>query len=445
VNKNGLLIENGIIVTLGDKSEVLENGYVFIKGGKIGKVGAGESGLDAADRIDAEGKVVLPGFICSHHHLYSSFARGMAIPGKPAKNFVDILKKLWWRLDDLLDAQDIYYSSLIALAECIKNGTTSIIDHHESQSYQTGSLDEIQKAVEEAGIRAVLCLGVSDRYGRGDKGLEENERFLKKISSIPSPLVAGMVGLHASFTVKNETVKKAVETAKRCGCGIHVHCAEDAADQKDSKTKHGMRVVERFNKLGALGPKTILVHCVHVDGKEMRLVADTKTNVAHNPESNMNNAIGAADVLSMMAHGITVGLGTDGMSSDMLAQMRCAYLLQRHLHGDPRVAFVEAPRMLLDNNRKVLSNVTSGRWNAGEIAEGAPADIAVIDYRPPTPFNKNNFLGHLIFGMVDAAVDTTIVNGRVLMRNKTLLTINEKELTSKTREIAAKFWEKFSK
>ena len=448
------LLCNGTVIT---PSEVIENGGVLFEDGLIKDVGKTDDVRAkvfkmSGDKIqlkiiDAKKKIILPGFINAHHHLYSTFARGMYIPGTPAKNFVEILEKLWWKLDRVLTAEDIYYSSLIPLIECVKNGTTTIIDHHESQEFQVGSLDEIQKAVEKIGLRACLCLGSSDRYKKGKEGLEENDRFLSSLVSRPLSLVTGMVGIHAAFTVNNDTLEKSVAIAKKYNVGMHIHCAEDLADENDSVKKYKMRIVERLKKFGALGEKTMLIHCIHIDEKEMNIMKDTKTNAVHNPESNMNNAVGCADVLTMMKKGITVGLGTDGMSSDMLSQMRCAYLIHRHNKKDPRVAFCEAPEMLLQNNSKIAEKIFGKKTGApvGKIEVGAPADLIVLDYTPPTPLSKDNFLGHLIFGMVDATVDTTICNGKTLMKDKKLEGINEEQICQKSREVSAKFWERIKK
>ena len=451
-----ILIEKGTVVTLGKENKIIEDGAVYIEGNTIKEVGttaeiSKKCKLKNAKCkiIDAKGKIVMPGLINTHHHLYSTLARGMAIPGEPAKNFVEILEKLWWPLDKTLSKEDIYYSALIPLIECVRNGTTTIIDHQESQSYQLGSLDELERAAKEMGIRSCLCLGISDRYDKGKEGLEESERFLKKISDIryqksEDNLISSMVGLHASFTVNDDTLEKAIELAKKYDVGIHVHCAEDKADEEDSVKKYGKRVVERFKDKGVLGPKSILVHGIHLDEKEMNILKETETNLVHNPESNMNNAVGWADVLKMLEKAINVGLGTDGMSSDMLSQMRCAYLIARNEKKDPRVAFMEAPRMLLENNPKIVSQVTPF-GKLGEISAGSLADVILIDYLPPTPLSGDNFLGHLIFGLVDATVDTTIVNGKVLMENKKLVGIDEEKITAKSRELAQKLWDRFSK
>ena len=428
IDDGGVLFADGIIKDIG-KDEEVRTRFFKIRGDKI-----------RLKVIDAKKMIILPGFINTHHHLYSTFARGMHIPGTPAKNFSEILEKLWWKLDNTLTAEDVYYSSLIPLIECVRNGTTTIIDHHESQGFQTGALDIIRKAVEEIGIRAALCLGSSDRYKKGREGVVENERFLEKLHKRPSRLVTGMVGLHAAFTVNDDTLAESVAVAEEYKAGMHIHCAEDLADEKDSLKKYNLRVVARLKKFAALGEKTLLVHCVHIDEKEMKIIKDTASNVVHNPESNMNNAVGCADVLRMMKKGITVGLGTDGMSSDMLAQMRCAYLIHRHNKQDPRVAFCEAPAMLLDNNGLIAAKIFGKKL--GKLEAGAPADMVILDYVPPTPLGQGNFLGHLLFGMVDAAVDTVICDGKILMRGKRLVGINEERLCEKSRELSAKFWKR---
>lgn len=433
--------ENGTVATLGKENKVLLNGSVVTDGEKVVAVGDSaelKKRYPKADAVDCNGKVVMPGFICTHHHFYSTMARGMAIPGEPAANFVEILERLWWKLDMALDDEDITLSAQIPLIECIRNGTTTVIDHHASPSMRDGSLDLIESAVRQAGLRASLCYEVSDRNIPGG-GIKENERFIKKTGKGDGQ-IAAMMGLHASFTLSDETLAKCVGIAKDAGVGCHVHVAEDAADREDSIKKYGMPTVNRLNKMGASGEKSLFIHCVHVDDSEMDIIAATKTAVVHNPESNMNNAVGVTKILDMLKKGILVGLGTDGMSSDMLAQMRCAYLLHRLANHDPRVAFMEAPQMLLQNNAEICERQFG--LKLGEIAEGRPADLAIIDYQPPTPMSEANFLGHLIFGLVDATVDTTICKGKILMQNKKILVVDEERIAARSRELAPKMWKR---
>jgi putative selenium metabolism protein SsnA len=433
--------ENGIVVTLGQTNRVIWSGAVAVDGDKISAVGTAAEvrrQYPDADVLDCSGKLILPGFICAHHHFYSTMARGMAIPGEPASNFVEILERLWWKLDRALSDEDITLSAQIPLIECIRNGTTTVIDHHASPGMREGSLDLIESAVRQAGIRASLCYEVSDRNVEAG-GIEENARFIKKVGKGDGQ-IAAMMGLHASFTLSDKTLERCVEIARNGGVGCHIHVAEDAADREDSLQKYGVPTVMRLEKVGVAGPESLFIHCVHIDEAEMDRIAATGTAVVHNPESNMNNAVGVTPLLKLLKRGVLVGLGTDGMSSDMLAQMRCAYLLHRLANHDPRVAFLEAPGLLLQGNAEVARRQFGLEF--GSLAEGRPADLAILDYEPPTPLSENNFLGHLIFGLVDAVVDTTVCAGRILMRDKKILVLDEERVAARSRELAPSMWQR---
>jgi putative selenium metabolism protein SsnA len=434
--------ENGIIVTMGEKNRVLWKATVVTDNDIIAAIGDSvelKRRFPQAESVDCSGKIILPGFICTHHHFYSTMARGMDIPGEPATNFVQILERLWWKVDRALDEEDITISAQIPLVDCIRNGTTTIIDHHASPSMRAGSLDLIENSVRQAGLRASLCYEVSDRNIPAG-GVTENQRFILKTGKGDGQ-IAAMMGLHASFTLSDSTIEKCVGIANDAGVGCHIHVAEDAADREDSIKKYNLPTVHRLDKLGLTGEKSIFVHCVHVDESEMDILANTNTVVVHNPESNMNNAVGVTPIITLLNKGVLVGLGTDGMGSDMLTQMRCAYLLHRLANRDPRVAFMEAPQLLLQNNAEIARRQFGIRL--GEIAEGLPADLAIIDYQPPTPLSETNFLGHLIFGLVDATVDTTVCKGQILMRDKKVLSLDEEGIAARSRELAPQMWKRF--
>ncbi len=438
-----IVLENAVIATLGEKNRILE-GEVLIRDGaiaEIGKEGSFRKELPEAEYIDCRRRLVMPGFVNAHHHLYSTFARGLS-PKDPAPyTFVEILERLWWPLDKALERDDIHFSALIPLIDCVKKGTTTIIDHHESQGVQNGILDELARAAGEVGVRASFCLGVSDRYGKGREGVEENARFAEKLRSSPGGLLSAMFGLHAAFTVEDETLDFAVSEARRLGVGFHTHVAEASSDQEESVKRFGVRVLRRLRDRGVLGPKSLAIHCVHIDSGEMEILRETGTAVAHNPQSNMNNAVGVAPVLEMLEKGILVGLGTDGMSSNMLDEVRVANILHKLARRDPRVGFVESCRLLLENNPAIASRQFD--LKLGVIEPGAAADLVVMDYIPPTPLNPVTFLGHFLFGICGAPVDTTIINGRVLMRNKELIGIDEERIAARSRELAEKFWRRF--
>ncbi len=441
---NSILIKNGIIITLGDKPKVLYDNSVLIENGLIKKIAPSkEFKGQYGKEIDAAGKVTLPGFINAHMHFYSTLVRGLG-KAKPAKDFLKVLENLWWKLDKVLTPETIYYSALIMLINGIKRGTTTFIDHHASPKSVTGSLRQISKAVEETGLRASLCYELSDRDGEkiAEEGIKENYGFIKYTQENNSGLLRALFGLHASFTLSDRTLERASETGNELKTGFHIHVAEAELDEVYSKKNFGMRVVNRLHKFGILGEKTIAAHCVHINDNEMEILKDTGTIVVHNPQSNLNNAVGIADVLKMANKGILVGLGTDAMTVNMIEELRVALWSQHLKQKNPTAGFNETASTLLYNNAKIAGRYWS--LPAGKIEEGAAADIVLIDYNPPTPLDESNFLGHLIFGISQSDTDTTIVNGRVLMENRILkIDTDESEIAARARELTNKLWNRF--
>lgn len=441
-----LLIVHGIVIPLDDRPDaeaVIEDGAVLIEGNRIAAVGP-SAALAArhpdARPLDARGRVVLPGLVNAHMHLYSTFAVGLA--SEPAADFVQILEKLWWRLDKALTPESLRPSAVFPLAEGLLRGVTTVVDHHASPSCIPGSLAALEDAARQVGVRVNLCYEVTDRGGPAEAqaGIAENVRHLERCRAQRDPLVTGSFGLHASFTVGDATLRASVEAAQDLGAGCHVHVAEDRADQEHALRTHGQRVVERLHAAGALGPRTIAAHCVHVDATERALLRETGTIVVTNPESNMNNAVGAADLLGMLGDGITLGLGTDGMTADMLAEARVLPLVHRHVQRDPRVAFGEAADLLLRANARIASTLTGERL--GVLAPGALADVIITDYVPFTPLHAGNLAGHLLFGIARCPIDTTIVDGRVRVRGGQLVDLDVNALRAAARTAARAVWER---
>ncbi len=438
------LITHGRVITLESNNRIIEDGAVWVKDGRIAEVGDTAALVERnpdLPRMDVAGKVVMPGLINVHHHLYSTFACG--ISSAPAANFVEILEKLWWKLDRALSMDDVRLSAQIPVIRAIRHGCTTIIDHHASPSALRGSLQTIADVTREAGLRAALCYELTDRNGAEEAaaGIAENAEFIAGLAKQPDPLLAGLFGLHASMTLSEETLSKAVESVAGLDAGFHVHVAEDLADEVHSLEHFGERIVQRFHRHGILGPKTLAVHCIHVDAAERELLEATDTTVVHNPQSNMNNAVGAADVLGMVAQGIRVGLGTDGMTSNMFDEVRVANLLHHHVQKDPRVAFCEVIDMLTRANAEIASR-TFGH-PMGALVPGAYADVAVMDYQPFTPMSANNYYGHFMFGLANAKVDSTIVHGRVLMKGGVLQTIDEAAVYAAAAKLTPSTWDRF--
>ncbi len=438
------IIGNGTLITLNKENEIFNNGAVYIEDNLIKDYGDTEEikgKYPDAKFIDAKQRVIMPGLICAHHHLYSTFACGLAF--EPASNFVEILKNLWWKLDKALSLEDIYYSALIPLIKCIRSGTTTIIDHHASPSAIKGSLFKLAEATKKMGIRSVLCYEVTDRGGEKerDEGIQENVDFIEKYGNGEDEMLSALFGLHASLTLSEDTLKKCVEANEKLKAGFHIHVAEDKADVDDSLNKYGKRIVNRLYDAGILGNKTIAAHCIHINEEEMDILARTGTIAVNNPSSNMNNAVGCADILKMFEKNVLTGLGTDGMGSNMFEEVKVAYLIQRHVRKDPRVAFGEACNMLLKNNSIIASRYF--KHKVGVIEENAYADVIVVDYYPITPLNKDNICGHLMFGIGTMPVDTVIVNGKVLMENKEIKVIDEIEIMKEAHKFSERVWERF--
>lgn len=437
---SAILIRNALVVTLDDARPILPDSRILIEGSTISAVGPDVKAPAGAQVIDAEGRVAIPGLINAHHHLYSSFARGFAPPGEPAANFVQILERMWWKLDLALDPDAVRYSALVALLEAIRTGCTTIIDHHASPSCTGGSLDILEDTFRQAGLSGCLCYETSDRNVPAD-GLGENTRFIKKTRASGDGQITALFGLHAQMTLSDVTLEAVARVCAETGAGVHIHVAEDLSDETDCLEKHGMRIIPRLHQFGLTGRNSLFIHGIHLDESEMDLIAETGTMMVHNPESNMNNAVGTQKMLTLLDKGILLGLGTDGMTSQMISSARVAHLLQRNFLGDPRVAFVEACDMLLGKNAEIAGRCFPEP--RGQLKTGQLADIALFDYVPTTPLEEGRFLGHLLYGLNYARVHTTIARGKVLMQDSRILTLDEQEICAKAREAARATWERF--
>lgn len=442
-----MLIINGKIITWKIENEILENAALRIENEKIVEIGDSSELCHLYPQeevLDAAGQYVMPGNICAHTHFYGAFARGMAIPGRAPKDFPEILQKLWWPLDRSLTEEDIRLSTQVMLADAIRHGTTTLIDHHASPNTIEGSLDVIADALEKAGVRAVLCYEVTDRDGEAKTkaGIEENLRFLKRMEKEKNPLLRATFGLHASLTLSDATLDTCRAVIPN-GVGFHIHAAESDADQYDSLAKSGMRVVDRLHRHGILGENTILAHCVHVDAREAEILAESGSWVTHQPRSNMNNAVGVAPVESLMHIGVPVCLGTDGFTSTMWEEWKFAYLLQKIWHRDPRRMPADVVAEMAIYNNAALAGKFFRDAPIGIIQPGAVADLIFVDYHPFTLLTPQNLPWHIVFGFHESMITTTIVNGKLLMRERRLLTLDEEEIADKARELSQRTWQRY--
>jgi putative selenium metabolism protein SsnA len=435
---SSLLITNGHLVTLDEDNRFIEGGSIYIEGKQIVEVGEIAADAYSPDRtIDARGSLVMPGLINAHHHLYSTFARGFTPPGPAAQNFEEILTSLWWKLDSALDSEDVYYSALLAVMHAARAGCTTIIDHHASPSCWHGSLDQVERAFRDTGLSGCLCYEVSDR-NRDGEGIEENERYIRKCRDADDGQMAAMFGLHALMTLGTKTLDRCADIGNSLESGFHVHAAEDEIDVQLSMDRYGRRIMDRFLDFAIPGPKTIFVHGIHFGPRELDLLRSTDSMLVNAPESNMNNGLSVAPILDILKHGVTVGVGTDGMSSHLISQARAMYLHQRTYHRDPTVAFVEACDILLKNNRSICDRLF--REPRGMLAAGQLADIIIPDYVPFTPLNAETFYGHLLFGLSFARIRTTIARGRIIVEDGSLPHLDEEAIRAHCAERAARLW-----
>jgi putative selenium metabolism protein SsnA len=446
-----MIIVNGTLITWESPNRILEDHAVRISGDQIVEVGPQADLLaryPSEERLDARGQYVMPGGICAHTHFYGAYSRGLGIPGAAPANFPQILEKLWWPLDKALDMQAVKYSAEVSIVDAIRHGTTTLIDHHASPNAITGSLDTIAEVVERSGVRASLCYEVTDRDGpeRAQAGIQENARFIERVrrDRPAGGRLSATFGLHASLTLSEETLE-ASRAANAEGIGFHIHVAEDIADEYDSLAKTGERVVDRLFRHGILGPKSIVVHAVNVDAREMELIKETHTWVSHQPRSNMNNAVGLPQVESMLRLGIPVCLGNDGFSNTLWADWKTAYLAHKLVQRDPRrMSGTDIVRMAIDNNNALASTLFDV-GPIGTLTPGAQADLIFVNYHPFTPLNAGNLPWHILFGFYESMITLTMVAGQVLMQDGELKTLDEEKIAFEARRHAEGVWNRYSR
>ena len=394
--------------------------------------------------LDAQGKLLMPALINCHTHLYSTLARGISLPGRAPRNFPEILKKLWWRLDRALNLDDVYYSALVGLIDSAKCGVGTLVDHHSSPNACAGSLDRIEQAFREVGLRGVLCYETSDRNGA------QARRRASLRTSVFLNATAGAratawwpAALDCTLPLRSVTAPcgalwRRMSLCARVSMSMWRRTAAmwmTPAGATTSRRSSGC--VDR----GILDDRSLAAHCVHVSAADIAALARRQINVVHNPQSNCNNAVGIARLLEMFRQGVLVGLGSDGYTPRMWEEFKAAFHVQKVRERDPRVAYAEAYAAALLNNRTIARKIWG--WEIGRIESGARADLLLVDYFPPTPLDSSNLFGHFLFGIANAPVDSLLVNGRFVLRNKECVTVDEREVAAKAAVRARALWRRF--
>ncbi|MBC7218796.1 MAG: amidohydrolase family protein [Hadesarchaea archaeon] len=438
-----LLIKNGLIVTMDKDRRIIADGSIAVDEGRIVSVKRGHSGKNKPEEvIDARGKIVMPGLVCSHTHLYGMLLRAAPLKIEPPTDFSQILQRVWWPMDEAMNKEDAYASALISCLEFIKTGTTLFADTFSGPNAISGVLDRIAAAVERSGIRGIISYEATERHthAEGARGTKENERFILKVKKERMHRVYGMFSIHASFTVSDELFKYVRELASRYKVPLTVHTSEGLCDLYHNYERYGKRTVERLYDAEVLGPDVVLAHCVHVNDDELAIIKKTEAKVAHNPMSNMLNAVGVAPVPKMLSMNIPVGLGNDGYIFDGFENIRAAFLLHKVALRDPRaISAMEALEMATIRGAELygLEN------ELGSIEPGKLADIIIINpERAPTPVIPESVTGHLVNTVSGNDVETVIVGGNVLMRDRKILSMEEEEVIKTARKSAERLWQK---
>jgi putative selenium metabolism protein SsnA len=411
----------------------VEAGNLRVADGHIAELGPNARSQPGDEIVECSGAVLMPGLVNGHTHLYSALAAGMPAPPKQPQNFHEILQFIWWRLDRAHNLESVEVSGQIGALAAIRCGTTTLIDHHASPNAIDGSLAALENGIATVGCRGVLCYEVTDRNrpGEGREGLDENHRYAEVCASRTESRFAAMVGAHASFTIEDHSLIGCVDLARRLGVGIHIHAAEDPVDERITRERFGCGLVERFQRAGLLDvPGTILAHCTHFSDADFAAVAERgdAISLAHNPNSNMNNAVGYTPVAKLKR---PPQLGTDGIGADMWREARVAEF-KSHDAGLP-LPFGQSLEML-GQSARFVSNALGVKL--GILETGAAADLVLTNYRPATPLTSDNLAGHFLFAMGPEFVRDVMVDGWWVIRKGHVVTCDETAIRASSVEVA---------
>jgi len=428
----GIVLRNALLADIDPIG--VEAGDLRVDGGRI--VARGTIAPAAGDeQIDCGGAVVLPGLVNGHTHLYSALAVGMPAPPWAPRNFLEILQLVWWRLDRALDAESIEASAAIGALEALAAGTTTLIDHHASPNFIAGSLDLLERGIRSVGLRGVLCYETTDRHGpQGrDAGLEENRRYLDKCAARRDGFMGALAGAHASFTLEDQSLDELAAMAERFQSGVHIHVAEDPWDEQDCKKRYGLALVQRLTDHGLLRPGSVWAHGTHLDAAAIEKVNTAGVTLAHNPRSNMNNAVGYAPIGRFKC---PVMLGTDGIGADMFAEARHAWFKSRD--GGAGISPNDVLTMLSTSARRASAALG---MVLGRLSDGAAADIVITDYVPFTPLDSGNFAGHFLFALGSQHVRHVLVDGQWALRDGLALGCDAAGVRRRGLDAARRLWE----
>lgn len=446
-----LLITHGMLITWDIPNQILPDHAIYISDGIVQQIGPSDA-LEAKHplirQLDARGQLVMPGNINAHNHFYSALSCGVQTPGDVPFTLPTILERIWWPFDLALRQEEVYYSAMVGIIDAIRHGTTTLFDHQSSPNYNDGVLDMIASAIEEGGLRAVLSFEVTDRNGPelAKAGIQENIRFIQrcKREEVAGGRIAANFGIHAPMTVSDATLSTCREAAPE-DIGFHLHVGEHVYDQVRSLAMTGSRSIDRLHKHNMLNDRTILAHAIHLDSREVNLVAEAGTWISHQPRSNMATGAGVAEVESYLRCGVRVCLGNDGLLNTMWQEAQTAFFLQKiHFRDARRLPEQQLVEMAVYNNA-ALASLYFPKARVGVIKPGSFADLIFVDYQPATPLSVDNLASHIIYRFCESMITSTIVQGRVLMQDRVLLMLDEPRIKARAREIVPEFWKRYQR
>ncbi|UCD26403.1 MAG: amidohydrolase [Candidatus Bathyarchaeota archaeon] len=431
-----VLIKDGIIVTMDPKRRILKDGYVAIEKGRIVALGRSRKNKAACksveEVIDASGKAVLPGLISGHTHAALTLLRGLT----DGMRLDELTRKWLWPFENALRPEDSYVAVQLACLEMIKAGVTCFADMH-------FNMEAVAKAVQDSGLRASLSVAMIDQGHvplASKEAVRQNEILVKKWHQKAGGRITCMFGPCTVRLASAELFLKARRFASRHKVGIHLHLSEVEEDVKFTQDRFNKRPVKYLNDIGVLGPDVLAAHCIWLNDEEMRILKRAKVNVVHNPTSNVKSSAGIAKVAEMIKLGINMGLGVDAAfcnnTLDMFWEMRVASLIQDIGQMQPgHLSPEKALEMATLGNAKALGIENE----VGSIEVGKKADLILVNLKQPhlTPLverPKLNLLSHLVYAISGRDVDTTIVDGQVVMRHRNVLTIDEAKVLKKAEE-----------
>lgn len=389
-----------INVKIYDYNNYIENAYVLFNE-KIQETGSMDNFKPNVETIDGKGRLVLPGLINFHTHIYSMLIRGFNIGANPV-TFQDILDQVWWKFDSYLTREDLEASAYYYGVECLQNGVTALIDHNASGEIP-GSLNALKKGLSSPlEIKSLLCFETSDRFDVDACISENTEKHF---------------GLHASLSLSDQSLKKVADNLN--SRPVHVHVAESSEDEIDALNKYNKKVVPRLNDFGILTKDSILAHCVHIDEEEAAIIGENACKIALNPASNMNNAVGTFNYKRFKDHNIQLLVGTDGLGANIASAWQNLYYVGKQSMQDPNGISLDELKETIIASYEYYNRMSG--VNLGQIKEGFNADFMLLDYDPPTPMNADNIFGHVFYGIFDNLRPHSVyIDGIAKLENYTL-------------------------